>query len=149
MILVRKVDGDWRELGAAPTTLQQQVSTCERHYHDGRIERDVPCEPYPITVTVDPGKVARLVADGVWGDAELGALGLKVAQRFAVPEGKIAVGAARFVEDGDVVRQMFDTEDAPPPPPEPTLEQRVDRMLGDYGLTRDELLSVLSGEKRV
>jgi hypothetical protein len=143
MILVHKVDGQWQPLGSPPMTLRRAVATCVVSYADGRVEHEVPCEPYPVEETIDPRKLRRLLEDGVWGETELQGYGLKVAVPFEPPEGKIAIGTARFVEDGDTVLEQYDLADEPPPEPPPTAEQRVDRMLGDYGLSRAELLAVL------
>jgi hypothetical protein len=79
----------------------------------------------------------------VWGEAELQTYGLKVAVPFDPPAGKIASGVARFVEAGDTVLEQYDLADEPLPEPPPTAEQRVDRMLADYGLTRADLVAVL------
>ena len=143
MILVHQIDGQWQRLGAAPMVLRRAVATCVVSYADGRVDHEVPCEPYPVEETIDPRKVRRLVEDGVWGEAELQAYGLKMAVPFEVPVGKIATGAARFVEDGDMILEQYDLEDEPLPEPPPTAEQRVDRMLGDYGLSRADLLAAL------
>jgi hypothetical protein len=143
MILVHKVDGQWQQLGSAPMVLRRTVATCVVSYADGRVEHEVPCEPYPVEETIDPRKVRRLLEDGVWGEPELDAYGLKVAVPFQAPKGKVATGTARFVEDGDTVIEQYDLVDEPPPEPPPTAEQRVDRMLADYGLSRAELLAVL------
>ena len=35
---------------------------------------------------------------------------------------------------------------APPAPPEPTTEEKVNRLLSDYGLTRDEMKSALEAK---
>jgi hypothetical protein len=143
LILVQKVDGQWQRLGSAPMAVRRSAATCVVSYADGRVEHEVPCEPYPVEETIDPRKVRRLIEDGVWGETELEAYGLKVAVPFEPPTGKIATGAARFVEDGDTVLEQYDLVDEPPPEPPPTAEQRVDRMLADYGLTRADLLAVL------
>lgn len=143
MILVHKVDGQWQRLGSTPLVLHRAVATCVVSYADGRVEHDVPCEPYSVEEAIDPRKVRRLIEDGVWGEAELQAFGLKVAVPFEAPVGKIATGAAVFVEDGDMILEHYDLEDKPLPEPPPTAEQRVDRMLADYGLSRTDLLAVL------
>jgi hypothetical protein len=143
MILVHKVDGQWQRLGSAPMVLRRAVATCVVSYADGRVEHEVPCEPYPVEETIDPRKLRRLIEDGVWGEAELQAYDLNVAVPFVPPAGKIATGTARFVEDGDAVLEQYDLADEPPPEPPLTAEQRVDRMLADYGLTGAELLAVL------
>ncbi len=35
---------------------------------------------------------------------------------------------------------------APPEPPEPTTEEKVDHLLSDYGLTREEMLAALTAK---
>jgi hypothetical protein len=143
MILVHKVEGQWQRLGSAPMVLRRAVATCVVSYADGRVDHDVPCEPYPVEEAIDPRKVRRLIEDRVWGEPELQAYDLKIAVPFEPPAGKIATGEARFVEDGGTVKEQYDLADEPEPKPPPTIEQRVDRMLGDYGLSRAELLAVL------
>jgi hypothetical protein len=143
MILVQKVDGQWQRLGSAPMVVRRSVATCVVSYADGRVDHEVPCEPYPVEETIDPRKLRRLIEDGVWGGTELDVYGLKVAVPFQAPTGKVATGAARFIEDGDTVFEQYDLADEPPPEPPPTAEQRVDRMLADHGLTRADLLAVL------
>jgi hypothetical protein len=143
MILVHKVDGQWQRLGSAPMMLRRAVATCVVSYADGRIEHEVPCAPYPVEETIDPRKLRRLIEDSVWGETELEAYGLKVAVPFQVPTGKVATGDARFIEDGDTVLERYDLADEPAPEPPPTAEQKVDRMLADYGLIRADLIAVL------
>jgi hypothetical protein len=143
MILVQKVDGQWQRLGSAPMVVRRSVATCVVSYADGRVDHEVPCAPYPVEETIDPRKLRRLIEDGVWNEAELEAYGLKVAVPFEAPAGKIATGPARFVEDGDAVLEQYDLVDEPLPEPPPTAEQKVDRMLADYELTRADLLAVL------
>ena len=143
MILVRKIDGEWQDVGTKPVVLQREVTTCVVSYADGRVEHDVPCQPYPVEETIDPRKVRRLLGEGIWGEAELQAYGLKVAVPFTPQAGTFATGVARFVEDGDIIREEYDIADEPLPEPPPTAEQRVDRMLADYGLSRTDLLTVL------
>jgi hypothetical protein len=56
------------------------------------------------------------------------------------PKGQQEVaGSRRLVLDGDVVREIADYEDIPEPPPEPTREEKIGRLLADYGLTLDDL----------
>jgi hypothetical protein len=143
MILVHQVDGQWQRLGSAPMVLRRAVATCVISYADGRVDHDVPCAPYPVEEAIDPRKLLRLFEDGIWGEPELQEYGLKVAVPFEAPTGKIATGAARFIEDGDMILDQYDLKDEPLPEPPPTAEQRVDRMLADYWLSRADLLAVL------
>lgn len=72
------------------------------------------------TVQLDARKVARLVEDGVWGETDLDAHGLRVAEPFIVPEGKVTTGDERFEDDGR--QQVFDVLDAPAPEPSVLVE---------------------------
>ena len=40
--------------------------------------------------------------------------------------------------------QTADAYVAPPAPPEPTTEEKVNRLLSDYGLTREEIIAALT-----
>lgn len=66
------------------------------------------------TPQLDAYKVARLVEDGAWNGYDLRRHGLRAADPFVVPEGRVAVGEERFANEGR--QQVFDTQDAPPPP---------------------------------
>ena len=46
---------------------------------------------------------------------------------------------AEFVSSGATAAEYV----APPAPPEPTTEEKVNRLLSDYGLTRDEMRETL------
>lgn len=93
---------------------------------------------FPGTAQLDAARVARLVDEGVWSDADLAAHGLAAAAPFVAPEGKVAVGAERF-EDGGT-RQVFDTEDAPVPPP---TRRTVPKWLVVARLTDEQLAQAL------
>lgn len=75
---------------------------------------------FPGTPQFDTRKIARLVAEGVWGEADLAAHGLRAAEPFEVPAGKQAVGDERFSEDGR--QQVFEVVDAPEPDPSVLIE---------------------------
>lgn len=75
---------------------------------------------FPGTPQLEPRKIARLVADGVWGAADLAAHGLCAAEPFEVPASKQAVGDERFEDEGR--QQVFDVEDAPEPEPAVLIE---------------------------
>lgn len=71
---------------------------------------------FPGTPQLDTFKIARLMDDGVWSDYDLALYGLRAADPFVVPQGKVPVGEESFSEDGR--QQHFDVEDAPEPEPE-------------------------------
>ena len=121
--------------------LRRAVTTCMVSYADGRVTTRFPASPIPSRKRSICARSGG--SSGVWDEAELQAYGLKIAVPFDPPAGKIATGAARFVEDGDTVIEQYDLADEPEPEPPPTVEQRVDRMLADYGLSRADLLAVL------
>jgi hypothetical protein len=91
--------------------------------------------------TLDMAKVAQLVADGVWTSDDLAAHGVKITEPFEVPDGKQRVGEPRYVESKERVSQVYDLEDAPPPPPELTPEQKLNAL----GLTVAELRGLIEG----
>lgn len=143
MTIVLKVDGVWQALhGVQKLTATMAVKTQIDEYGDGRREvREVECEPYEVERELDMGRIAVLVADGVWSEVDLAPLGLKVAAPFTPDPSKQRVGGARYVErDGEVVEE-YDQEDIPPPPPEPTPAEK----LASLGLSVDDLKALLGG----
>ncbi|RWM02092.1 MAG: hypothetical protein EOR68_08270 [Mesorhizobium sp.] len=145
-VVVEKTDTGWvRFSGLEVRTMEIEVSTCTITYGDGRVEADQPCPPYKVQHQLSPMRVQQLVDQGLWTQDNLSPYGLKLATEFAVPEGKRTVGAESFVEENGAVSQVFEVEDIPPPEPEPelTVDQRIDRMLGDYGVTREQMLAVI------
>ncbi len=139
-MLVRKNDkSEWHAWNGINEPFQQMVAVCDIYYRDGRIERDRPCEPYPVEVSLSASPALDL-----WTDAELAAFSLARAVPFTVPEGKVAVGEARYVEKRGKVYEQFDIEDAPPPPPVPSKEERLAALLGESGLTLDDLRQALA-----
>ncbi len=49
---------------------------------------------------------------------------------------------AEFLSSGATAAEYV----APPAPPEPTTEEKVNRLLSDYGLTREEMLAALTAK---
>jgi hypothetical protein len=128
--LVRKIDGVWTEWNGHNEPMPKTVNTCVITYADGRSETEE-CEPYQVLVTLSAS------AMGGWSAEELAEFGLKRAVLFEVPTGKVAVGAVRYVEDGDSVRQVYDVEDAPPyvePVPESISPLQARKALRAVGL---------------
>jgi hypothetical protein len=69
-----------------------------------------------------------------------------------IPDGKRVIGERRIVSDGKEAWFETEVEDIPPPPPpEPAQEltrtEKLDRLLGDYGLSRDDLKAELAGDE--
>lgn len=106
--LVRKIDGVWTEWTGHNEPMPKTVNTREVTYQDGRAETEE-CDPYQLFVTLSASAL------GGWSAEELAEFGLVRAVPFEAPAGKTAVGGATYLEDGDLVRQLFNTEDAPPP----------------------------------
>jgi hypothetical protein len=74
-------------------------------------------QPLAWSPALDPSKIAQYLDDGIWTADDLAAHGLAAAEPFAVPDGKVKVGAPRYVQDKDGAwREEYDVEDAPPPP---------------------------------
>lgn len=140
MTIVRNVEGKWEAVRGV-VTLSRLVATRSVTYQDGRTEEE-PCAPYPVPFTLDMGRVARLLAEGTWTAADLAPYGLVEAQPFVVPEGKQIAGASSYVEADGVVSEVFEVEDMPPPPAEPTPAEK----LANAGLSVAELRALLAGE---
>lgn len=141
MILVRKIDEAWQPL-AGTVVLTRMATSFVARFEDGR-EEERPCDPYPVeTAPLSAERIAALVAEGVWGEAELAAYGLKVAEPFVAPEGKQRAGASLYVESKGVVHETYDLEDIPPPPPEPTAAEK----LASIGLSKADLRALLSDD---
>lgn len=107
-MLVRKIDGVWTEWAGHNEPMPKTVNTRQVTYEDGRTETEE-CEPYLVFVTLSASAL------GGWSADELAVFGLKHAVLFEVPEGKQTIGAARYIEDGEAVRQEYDVIDIPPP----------------------------------
>ena len=136
---VRKSDeGEWTPWNGVNEPFEKMIAVCDIHYHDGRIVRDRPCEPYPVEVVL-----AATPALDLWADGELAEFGLARAEPFVLPEGKVTVGEARYVERKGKIYEEFELEDAPPPPPEPTKEEKLAALLAESGLTLDDLKEAL------
>ena len=137
---VRKNDkGEWARWNGVNKPFQKMIAACDIHYHDGRIERDRACEPYPVEVQLSANE-----ALGLWSDEELAQVGLACAAPFIVPEGKVAVGEARYVEKKGKIHEEFALEAPPPPPPEPTKDEKIAALLGERGLSLADLKEALN-----
>ena len=75
---------------------------------------------FPGTPQLDPRKIARLVEEGVWGGDDLALHGLRAADPFETPHGKVRVGDEYFSEDGR--QQLFAVEGEPEPDPGALIE---------------------------
>jgi len=70
---------------------------------------------FPGTSRLTPRLIVQYVQQGIWSDSDLEKEGLKIADSFDTPEGKVRVGEEYFNEDG--TQQLFNTEDAVSIPP--------------------------------
>jgi hypothetical protein len=119
-----------------PVAKTCRAATRTTSYEDGRSEsEDVAVEPYEAII--------RPTSLRGWSVEEKADCGLYEPEPFATPDGKRTVGPCRYESIDGLVREVYDLEDIPPPPPPPTKEEQVDRLLSDYGLTRDELKAAL------
>ena len=84
-------------------------------------------QPSYIWVTPDQTALGRIEADGTesW-----------------IPADPSNCDYAEFLESGAVAAAYV----APPEPPPLTTEQKVDKLLSDYGLTRDEMRAALNAK---
>ena len=80
------------------------------HFEDGRPPLETKVEPYLVERKLPPN------VEIMWTKEELLAYGLLRVIPAVPPEGKQFVGEPRYVRDGDVVREMCEVEDVPPPP---------------------------------
>jgi hypothetical protein len=115
-----------------------RMATRSTTYEDGRVEsEDIAVGPYEAVI--------RPTSLKGWNAQEKADCGLYEPELFFVPSGKRTAGARRYERIDGIVREVYDLEDIPPPPPPPTKEERIDQLLSDYGLTREELKSALVG----
>jgi len=146
MALVRKVDGVWRAW-TAPENFQTGVeSTRTESYKDGRVLENVPCEPYPIYVTLDPLSVARVLLSGAWTQEDLDPLGIKQSIPEPTREGFDRGASLGYEEqeDGSVLELFEFTEaKAAEAPPELSRSEKLARMAETFGLSLDDLKAEL------
>lgn len=154
-MLVRKIDGDWGEwrgtddpFAVAVTTVRIVKDDDDNTTITAPVEQ-VGMQPYTKTVMLSARAVEEALRSGAWTAEDLVPFGLAVPVPFKAPNGKRAIGSARYVEIGGVVHQEFDVEDIPPPPPPPTNEEKVGRLLTDYGLTKEDLKASLADPAEV
>lgn len=87
------------------------------HFEDGRPPQETKVEPYLVTRKLPPN------VEIMWTKEELLAYGLLRVVPAVAPAGKQFVGDARYVRDGDVVREFREVEDVPPAPEEVTISK--------------------------
>jgi hypothetical protein len=141
-ILVRKIDDVWQEWHGS-SIVTQIISTYTAVYADGR-QIDTPCDPYPIEIQMNGDSLLNFYDQGIWTRDEVVAVGGRIATPFAVPEGKQALGAPQYEEgQNGEIRQTYQVEDIPEPPPPPSADEKVSRLLAGYDLSVSDLKSVL------
>ncbi len=145
MIVVENVDGRWRRFAGAPRAVVSGMSTKGiLQTEDGR-KTEIEVEPYPIMVMLDPAKVQAFIDAGTWTADDLPAMGLALAEPFIVPEGKRVVGAPSYVDNDGTLQEVFEVEEIPPPPPPPSKDERLAALLDNYGLTKADVVELLTG----
>lgn len=102
---------------------------------------EMPCDPYPVPVQIVGDNIRGFYDQDIWTLEEIEAFGGKIAVPFAAPDGFRATGAPLYtVDEGTgIVSQQYAIEEIPPPPPAPTPAEKVANMLGDYGISLEEL----------
>ncbi|MBZ9736110.1 hypothetical protein LB534_21530 [Mesorhizobium sp. CA18] len=140
-LLVRKINDVWQEWHAS-SIVTQMVGTYTAIYGDGR-QVETPCDPYPVEIQMNGDSLRGFYDQGLWTIDEVEAVGGRIAVPFVVPEGKQVVGAPSYVETGEVIQQVYQVEDTPPPPEPPTAEEKVGTMLANFDVSISELKSVL------
>lgn len=145
-ILVRVKAGAWTEWNYE-AIVRQSVDTCLATYADGRQET-IECKPYEIDVTLHGSKVFQLFNTGAWTEEEVHAVGARIVDSFEPKKGFVAVGDPVYTEDKKgKVTQTYEVEKLPEPPAEKTKQERMSKMLEDYGLTIDDLKSEIAEAK--
>lgn len=121
-----------------PVYRTSTVETVIVRREDGsETQQDRECDPYPVEI-----RPARVIL--TWTTEERAAVGVFEAAPYSPTPGKVPTGERRFVRNrAGAVVETYDEEDAPPPPPEPTRADKLARLLGDYGLSKDDLQAEL------
>lgn len=88
----------------------QTTTTLATLVREDGTQEQVEVEPYAVT------RKLPLNVEIMWTKEELLACGLLRVVPAVAPEGKQFVGEVRYRRDGDVVREVRDLEDVPPPP---------------------------------
>jgi hypothetical protein len=88
--------------------------------------------------------IRKAVQEGAWGAEDLLALGTRIAIPFEPPKGKQIVGAPRYQERDGEVAEVYKVEEIPPPPPEPSKEDRLRAMLAAYELSIADLVELVT-----
>lgn len=136
-------DNEWKEWSGYRNFIVQ-VGTFTATYHDGRQE-ELPCDPYPVEQAHHADRVKALLAEGIWTQDELDLIGVKVAQETDAPKGKRNGTLEGFheVKTTGVIKTVYTLEDVPESGAAPSTSEKVDALLTDYGLSRDELKALL------
>lgn len=129
----------WRGEPVPQTTTAAHV-----HRLDGTTE-EITVAPYRHEVSLPPEVETK------WTDEELSAHDLSRFEPFVVPEGKLRKnGRQEFVVgDGGRIFEKYEIEDAPLPPRDLTVPERIQRLMDDYGLTKDDLKEAVKGVEAV
>lgn len=97
-IIIRQNDsGVWERFHGEPRQITYMAKTVKVLKYDGSdpIE-DHPWEPYPVTVNVDPMKIAGFYNDGTWDDANLAKYGLVACVPFEEKDGYEIVSGPEY-----------------------------------------------------
>lgn len=113
-------------------------------YHDGRVITEK-CEPYPVIDRVNIETIEAFLKDGTWTESDLQQYGLVQVDEPIAPEGKRFVADAEmsYIEKDGRISVIIDVEDIPPPPPEPTFDEKIQMT---FGMSRQELRQLLLKE---
>lgn len=100
--------------------------------------------PFEGTPSLNLRKVTRLVDEGLWGEQELAAHGLKALTGFSPPEGEIPTGAVRIITDAK--GQLAVERDTVPAPPAMLPKSQIIGGLSDQQL--DAFFNAMSSRER-
>lgn len=148
-IIIRQNDsGVWERFHGEPRQITYMAKTVKVLKYDGSdpIE-DHPWDPYPVTVNVDPMKIAGFYNDGTWDDANLAKYGLVACVPFEEKDGYEIVSGPEYKKVGDRFMETYKTKKMPAQEPraEPeTAALSPKEKLALIGLTREELRTLLA-----
>lgn len=114
-----------------------------RETKDGSFER---ITGNPVLTSLD-GKVRAplaVIMHESWTVEDRARFGIYLVEPVAVPDGKRAKGSPTYQRQGDAVVEVVEVEDIPAAP-ESTPQQKVEKLAMAFGVSLDELRSVILG----
>lgn len=142
------INGELVEFGGDRRQLTHHMSTKAVVHREDGSQTEIEVEEYPVKYWLDPMQVNHLVQQGTWTDEDLEPFGLVMSDDMDIEpdEGKRFTSEITATYDPATKRVILNVkqEDIPPPPPEPTREEKLARLMGDYGLTTEDVKAMVS-----